>query len=223
MIIVFNGPPGSGKDEAANLFREKYGFSNLSFKEQLFKETIDYFKVDENWFMEDYNNRELKEKKYEALNGLSRRQALIYVSEEVIKPKKGKSYFGKKVAEYIEEDHNYVISDSGFIEELHPLIEKFGSENIIIVQIMREGHNYSNDSRRYLSGNVKRIYCIGEQTSINENDVIPNKLNIDTYQIHNNGSIKSYHDTLHNIYEELNQIYDFKQIEGNADSQCDQS
>ena len=39
MIVIFNGPPASGKDEAASLYKEKYGFGNLSFKYQLFKET----------------------------------------------------------------------------------------------------------------------------------------------------------------------------------------
>ena len=60
MIVIFNGPPASGKDEAASLYKENFGFGNLSFKYQLFKETVKYFDVDERWFMEGYNNREMK-------------------------------------------------------------------------------------------------------------------------------------------------------------------
>ena len=63
MIVIFNGPPASGKDEAASLYKEKFGFGNLSFKYQLFKETIKHFEVDERWFMEGYNDRDQKEKK----------------------------------------------------------------------------------------------------------------------------------------------------------------
>ena len=63
MIVIFNGPPASGKDEAASLFKQEFGFGNLSFKYQLFKETIEHFKVDKEWFMEGYNDRSQKEKK----------------------------------------------------------------------------------------------------------------------------------------------------------------
>ena len=70
-----------------------------AFKYQLFKETIKHFDVDERWFMEGYNNRELKEKKEFALNDMSRREAMIHVSENIIKPKKGLDYFGQSVAE----------------------------------------------------------------------------------------------------------------------------
>lgn len=34
MIVLFNGPPGAGKDAAADFFKEK-GFKHLSFKYQL--------------------------------------------------------------------------------------------------------------------------------------------------------------------------------------------
>lgn len=223
MIIVFNGPPGSGKDEAASYFKENLGFSSLSFKDQLFKETINHFKVDTNWFMEDYDNREIKEKPCEVLNGLSRREALIYVSEEIIKPIKGKGYFGESVAQCIEEDKHYVISDSGFVEELKPIVEKVGAENVVIIQIAREGCDYSNDSRRYLSGMLKKIYTIGAPTSIDEQYILPEQVDVQTYRVHNNGTIRNYHDTLSNIFEELNELYNLRQVKGNANSQCNQS
>ncbi len=60
MIIIFNGPPGSGKDEAASYFKRR-GFKHLSFKQVLFKETIAFFDVDEEWFMNGYNDRTVKE------------------------------------------------------------------------------------------------------------------------------------------------------------------
>lgn len=223
MIVIFNGPPGSGKDEAAAYFKENYGFGNLSFKYQLFKETIKHYGVDRDWFMEGYEDRTLKEHPEVVLNDKSRREALIHVSEDIIKPTKGKAYFGEQVAEEIVEGNHYAIADGGFFEELKPLIEKVGVDNIVIVQLTREGHDYSSDSRRYFNGKLIKEYTINGATSIDKQYVLPEELSIRTYRIHNNGSIRNFHSILHNIFEELNEQYDFGQIEGNADSQCDQS
>lgn len=203
MIVIFNGPPASGKDEAASLYKETYGFGNLSFKYQLFKETIKHFEVDERWFMEGYNDRTQKEKKEFALEGMSRREAMIHVSEDIIKPKKGLDYFGRSVADEIEEGNNYALADGGFVEELEPIIEKVGTENIVIVQLTREGCDYSSDSRKYFNGNLINETTIGHQTQIDRMYVLDEKMDIKTYRLHNNGSLHNLHDALSNIHNEI--------------------
>jgi nicotinamide mononucleotide adenylyltransferase len=223
MIVIFNGPPGSGKDEAAAFYKENFGFGNLSFKYQLFKETINHFEVDEQWFMEGYDDRTTKEKQEVALNDMSRREAMIYVSEDILKPKKGLDYFGRTVAEEIEDGNHYAIADGGFVEELQPLVERVGAENIVIVQLTREGHDYSTDSRRYFNGRLRKTFTINESTEIESQYVLPEELNILTYRIHNNGSIRNFHDVLNNIFEELSEQYVIEETRGNTDSQCDKS
>lgn len=223
MIVIFNGPPGSGKDEAAAFYKENFGFGNLSFKYQLFKETIKHFEIDEQWFMEGYNDRTTKEKQEVALNDMSRREAMIYVSEDILKPKHGLDYFGRTVAEEIEDGNHYAIADGGFVEELQPLVERVGAENIVIVQLTREGHDYSTDSRRYFNGRLRKTFTINESTEIESQYVLPEELNILTYRIHNNGSIRNFHDVLTNIFEELSEQYVIEETRGNTDSQCDQS
>jgi len=203
MIVIFNGPPASGKDEAASLYKEKFGFGNLSFKYQLFKETIKHFDVDKRWFMEGYNDRDQKEKKEFALQGMSRREAMIHVSEDIIKPKKGLDYFGRSVAEEIEEENNYALADGGFVEELEPIIEKVGAENIVIVQLTREGHDYSSDSRKYFNGNIISETTIGHQTEIDKAYVLKEEMNIRTYRIHNNGSLHNLQKALGSIHNEI--------------------
>ena len=203
MIVIFNGPPASGKDEAASLFKDNYGFGNLSFKYQLFKETIKHFDVDKRWFMEGYNDRAQKEKAEFALQGMSRRDAMVHVSEDIIKPKKGLDYFGKSVAEEIEEDKNYALADGWFVEELEPIIEKVGTENIVIVQLTREGCDYSSDSRKYFNGNLINETTIGHQTSIDRMYVLDEKMDIKTYRVHNNGSLHNLHDALLSIHNEI--------------------
>ena len=227
MIVIFNGPPASGKDEAASLFKEEFGFGNLSFKYQLFKETIEHFKVDKEWFMEGYNDRSQKEKKEFALGNRSRREAMIHVSEDIIKPRNGKSFFGWKVSKEIEEGKHYAIADGGFIEELEPIIEKVGNENIIIVQLTREGHDYSTDSRRYFNGNLIKEIAIGFETKIDKAYVLKEDLNIRTYRVHNNGSVRNFQRALTDIYNELNEEFKLdstnRQITESTDTEHNQS
>lgn len=200
MIILFNGPPRSGKDFAADHFKKK-GFKHLSFKYQLYKETIKYFDVNEQWFMTRYKNRTEKETPSALLGHMSCREAMIYVSEQVIKPKKGLDFFGKQVANEIEDDKDYCISDGGFIDELIPVINRIGSDNFVLVQLTRDGCDYSTDSRRYFDGNIVHQYVNSHKTHIEKKYVLPRKFDVRTYRIHNNGSIGAFHKSLEDIYE----------------------
>lgn len=200
MIILFNGPPGTGKDAAADFFKEK-GFKHLSFKYQLFRETISFFGVDEKWFMDGYKDRLIKEQPEELLEGMSRREAMIYVSEEITKPAFGEDIFGKQVADEIDITRDYCISDGGFIDELIPVINKVGSENFVLVQLTREGHDYSSDSRRYLDGNLYKEFVISHHTPIEKKYVLSHKFEVKMYRIHNNGTLGAFYEVLKDIYE----------------------
>lgn len=200
MIILFNGPPGSGKDAAADYFKDR-GFKHLSFKYQLYQETIKYFGVDTKWFMDGYKDREEKERKSAFLNHMSRREAMIHVSEDIIKPKHGLDYFGKQVANEIDLSKDYCISDGGFIDELLPVINKVGSDNFVLVQLTREGHDYSSDSRRYLEGKLCHEYVNHFKTEIERKYVLPHTFDVKMYRIHNNGNIGTFYEVLKDIYE----------------------
>jgi hypothetical protein len=198
MIILFNGPPGSGKDHAADYFKQ-HGFKHLSFKYQLYTETIKYFGVDTKWFMDGYNDRSQKEVKSSLLDNMSRREAMIHVSEKIIKPRCGLDYFGKLVANEIDLQKDYCISDGGFIDELIPVVEKVGNDNFILVQLTRDGHDFSSDSRRYFDGNVTQEFVINKKTDIEKKYVLPHKFDVKTYRIHNNGDISDFEEALKEI------------------------
>lgn len=203
-VIIFNGPPGSGKDAACEFFK-RYGFEHLSFKEELFKETFKFFNVSKEWFMEGYNDRSVKEKNVPELevngNMLSRRDAMIYVSEEYIKPKYGDDYFGLQASKRIQPDRNYCFSDGGFASELFPIINKIGLSDICIVQLTRDGCDFSSDSRRYIDGEILQEYVIDKKTEISKIHILDQKFPIRTYRIHNNGNIEEFKTILHKIYE----------------------
>lgn len=203
MIFIFNGPPGTGKDEGC-LFLKGLGYKHLSFKEQLIIETCKLFEVSENWFMAGYEDRTLKEKKTIYLQGLSRREALIHTSENIIKPKFGSGFFGEKLSEKIDREGVYCVSDGGFIEEIIPIINKIGTENIIIIQLTRDGYDFSIDSRKYFNFNLVEEYILGNSTPINPSEVIDKYLPIKTYRVHNNKTVTEFHSVLKNIHEKEN-------------------
>ena len=92
------------------------------------------------------NNRYLM-----SLGYYSSREALIHVSEDVIKPVKGKDYYGKKLVEKIEasSERFYFVSDSGYFEEASSVADK--GYNVIIAQLMRSGATFEGDSRSLLN------------------------------------------------------------------------
>lgn len=200
MIFIFNGPPGSGKDAAALFFKD-LGFKHHSFKEELFKETIKYFDVDSTWFMEGYEDRSIKERKEHLLEGMSRREAMIFVSEEVIKPLHGKDYFGKRSADKLHIGADYCFSDGGFVEELLPVINKVGADEIILVQLTREGCDFSSDSRRYFDGDLVEQIIIEKETEVSKTHILAQRFPIRTYRIHNNGTKAQFESALRRIYE----------------------
>ena len=149
-VVIFNAPPGSGKDEACKyLLGACSNTFHKEFKSKLFTITREIFSVSkEEW--ENHYTRELKEQPWDKLNVLSPRQALIFVSEKIIKPNFSKLYFGESLAKSLEKGLN-VVSDGGFEDEVLPIIEAVGKDNILVVKIKREGCSFEGDSRNYLN------------------------------------------------------------------------
>lgn len=174
-VIIFNGPPGSGKDEATKclLRHDPERVIHKEFKTQLFKHTIDLFDVDKELFFTLYNDRGTKEEPsiHLTLDGTtlySPREALIYTSEVVYKPKYGKMYFGQCSAKELTDPTKvYVFSDGGFAEEVEPIVEVVGASNIVYVQLYRENCTFEGDSRNYVwpnhGINIQQILNHGDE------------------------------------------------------------
>lgn len=201
MNFIFNGPPGSGKDEACHFLKSNYDYFHLEFKDQLFKETFKFFGVSKGWFMEGYHDRSIKEMAVPQLkvNGtsLSRRDAMIYVSEQIIKPNYGKDYFGLKTAENVNHTDNYCFSDGGFVEEIHPLINKLGHEKIRIVQLYRTGCSFSSDSRNYINGILTEEFGAKDPDALIQNS--EPQIPIRMYRLYNNTSVSDFHQMIKEI------------------------
>lgn len=195
MYIIFNGPPGSGKDQACSFLQEEYKFKHLRMKDQLFIDTVEYYGVDLDWFMSDYSDRIMKETPRDELNGLSKRQALIHVSEKVKKPLYGKDYYGKQVLKKIDFVSSYCFSDGGFVEEIFPLINTIESDKICLVQLYRYGCSFSSDSRTYIHGNLIEDFGFPGENNPEYKPDIPIRM----YRICNNSSISDFHKNIRKI------------------------
>ena len=152
-VIILNGPAGCGKDTLAMALVEM-GFAKgaVSFKNPMFNIAMAALGLDAyREFLDGYDDRARKEKPEGFLNGLSRRQFMIAISEQFIKPVLGGDYFGKYLAGNLPYgDEVFVVSDGGFASEVAPIIA--AGHDVRIVRLHREGYTFEGDSRGYLYG-----------------------------------------------------------------------
>lgn len=182
-VVLFNGPASSGKDHAADLIVDEYYMDtkHRRFKDRLFEITSAVYGVPLEQLTGPLYERNMKEVPHDCFKGLSTRQALIKVSEEVIKPSPlGRNFFGEALADSLDSELT-VVSDSGFFEELLPVVDRVGAENVLVVRIHRPGYSFEGDSRNYLNEGV-----------LNTLDVI----NVDVY---NEGSLEDFEEKILDI------------------------
>lgn len=154
-VIILNGAIGSGKDEIAKYLVSKYkgklylDVNKKQFKDPLIELTKKFYGLSHNEW-ELLSSRDYKEKPHATLHGMSPRNALIHVSENVIKPVFGKDIFGKLTLQNLSEGIN-IFSDGGFKEEIIPIIKELGSSEVVVVKLLRSGYNFDGDSRTYLT------------------------------------------------------------------------
>lgn len=121
-VVIFNGPPNSGKDYIGHAFYERCEMNAdvFMYKERLYQIAAAIYGYDLNDLITYCGIRIFKDIPTDHFLGLSSRQALIKVSEESIKPAFGDDYFGKVALEKIL-DANIelaIITDAGFVEEV---------------------------------------------------------------------------------------------------------
>ena len=167
-IFLFNGSPGSGKDHAAKWMASTYEGCKLDKFARILKERTHalygFPERDSNYY------EDCKDEPNEDFYGLTPRQAYINVSQTYFKLHHGDRIFGEILAKELD-TYNWdivAISDLGFEDEAQVLIEKYGAENIILVRVHREGHDFSKDSRSYVNLNVCNIDIqnLGDKTYI---------------------------------------------------------
>lgn len=148
-IILLNAGIGSGKDYAAQVIHKMTGLPHLEFKGRLFAIALAISGLTQQEWDALYT-RELKEVPTDKLFGLSPRQFLIKISEEVIKPNFGKQYFGDVLGK-LAYGTGAVVSDSGFNKEAEQVVDICGVDNVFVVRFMRGDCSFEGDSRNFLT------------------------------------------------------------------------
>ena len=150
-IILFNAPPGAGKDTAALYLVNNIKNCKLDKFARVLKErTHALYGFPERDFRYYENIKDIPSKDF---LGLTPRQAYIKVSENYFKPIHGEKIFGEILSKELDKISEKIIaiSDSGFKEEAKVLIKKYGAQNILLIKIHRNGYNFSEDSRNYIN------------------------------------------------------------------------
>lgn len=148
-VIILNGPPRSGKDTLAKLILSHLGAAYLrSFGSELKLMThrlygMVHSKADA--------FEEVKDEPSISFNGLTPRQAYINVHELYLKPVHGLEALGDLLVKSMRRRglwsaSTLIITDAGSVEECMPIVRKYGTENITLVRIEKEGCEW-NDNR----------------------------------------------------------------------------
>lgn len=150
-VIILNGCPNIGKDTLADLMVTRNQAKKLQFKDVLYVETAKYFDIPVDGLINLSTDRDYKERPSLALKGYTPREALIHVSEEVIKPKYGNDFFGLKMIDnIINSGYDFiVVPDGGFVAEFE-VLAKYLTLDVHLVRLHREGYDFEKDSRNYV-------------------------------------------------------------------------
>lgn len=167
-IIVFNGPPGSGKDTAANiarvaLYNENLHVTALKMSDPI-KEAVHrlYGLFFEPKYYDNHKDG-LKDVVHPLLFGLTPRQMYIKLSDMII-AEWGDAHIGDITANKLHNNKNPVaiFSDSGIIGEWHSIIKWIGAENVLWIELMTTKNGkqltFEGDSRNYIGDDLKALY-----------------------------------------------------------------
>lgn len=169
IVIMFNGPPRSGKDSACEIIMEHFPEVHYAyFKEVLYKESAKILGLDFNFWASVCQNGDLKDKPMLAMSTgkvgavMTPRDILIYLAEKVLKPKWGQDFIARRTADTIakliqlqREQSNeaavIVVPDLGFGYEIDTVRDMLPDAHVITVRIERLDCTYVGDSRKYMN------------------------------------------------------------------------
>lgn len=154
-LVGFNGPPRCGKDTMARMLAE-YMDSRITLPVReinlnLPLRKIAYAMVGFTGSMEGADYEAFKVKWFSSLDRTGR-QLLIEVSENFLKPTYGQGVLADLLFEQTAGFHGVgLLRDCGFQCEVDPLARLLGFRKIYVARIHREGCDFSNDSREYVT------------------------------------------------------------------------
>lgn len=159
-IILFNGPPKSGKDHATRVVMkalEDEEVIHLRLSQPLKDIAASYFGIDP----------KILEANKDAIfptKDLSYRNAQIALFG-AISQVFGPAWLGEIIKNKIAAipDATIVISDVGRASDITSLVRFVGANNILVIQLYRRGYTFTNDTRGYVTiPNVKHEMIVND-------------------------------------------------------------
>ena len=157
IVFVFNGRPKCGKDTLATFLIDNLNsHTELTTNRHKFAQLlIDQACCLSNISLNEWNTRYATEKDvpWNRLLGMSQREWICYIAEEVVKPKLGRDFYARALAENIDKlsEQVHIITDGGFPEEIYELCECETVDHVVLVRVEMPSVEYIKDTRKDLS------------------------------------------------------------------------
>lgn len=153
-VVIFNGPPRSGKDAVSRMLVEHIEAQGVDIP--ILEESLSlplrhiaYSMVGQTYHESTYET--FKETPF-AEFGRTGRQLMIDASESFLKPTYGIEVMAKMLIERVKDFNGLLlIRDGGFQIEVDPICEAYGPQNVYIVNCYRNGCSFDGDSREYIT------------------------------------------------------------------------
>jgi len=161
-VIMFNGPPGIGKDTLIDALGADAYMCRVS---DIIKSGADeHYGLPEGTFHQWMADREMKDKKFytDSESGvdkfLSPREMLIHYADNVVKPLEGETIFIERLADKAFAQTRYdeiILRDLGYSYEVAPFANE--ADKVIIIQLHHPDFNFNYDSREYVSSDLFNV------------------------------------------------------------------
>lgn len=148
-VVLFNGPPKSGKDTAAShVFFKRTAAARMKFSDPVKNGTHSSYGL---WGLPPNAFEYVKDEPREEFLGMTPRNAYIAHSERYMKVLHGNDVYGRIAVNCLPPDGVVLFPDSGFHEEAEPVIDAVGPQNVLLIRLLRDGCDFDHDSRSYLT------------------------------------------------------------------------
>jgi len=156
IAILLNGPPRAGKDTAVAVLEDAFGTEAETFKftQPVKDRTHARFGLD--CAHDAYEL--LKDTPLPEFGGMTPREAYIDTSRK-LKAEQGEDAVRKLFVETVLGSQAQIIlnPDAGDDSEAESVAEALGAENVLVIRISREGHDFSKDCRTWVTSPSLRI------------------------------------------------------------------
>lgn len=152
VFVLINGPPGCGKDTAVQHIAPYLHNRHLKFSAPLKRMAAALLDKPVSW-IEANKESKVKHLIPEGRGTLMTvRELLIWLSEDVMKPKFGEDVLGRLLWNEAQDSPSqlFLVSDCGFAPEIRRVIGNAGRGNCMLVRLHRLDHDFTGDSRSYL-------------------------------------------------------------------------